>query len=229
MTTFHIPPHRTSITPQIALERWLVVLKNEWKRFNQDLEPALALIEAVDDPSKERVPEIMSQLTGGTTNSQADNKLRMSAIAPAIMAAVYWNRARKSININSGALWSYMTECAMWLGKSICQEDIDKAIQGAAKTTTTRLKKDAANGRAKNYEPVRQYAYKLIRERCPSQGWPSYREAARVTYPDIEAFCKEGGHPTPSQIWIAGNWLNKMPNAEDLYRTTPRGGRKRKL
>lgn len=152
-------------------------------------------------------------------NKEAPGKL--GAIAPIIVSCAYCGDALRALNSGERDLaWSLIAVAQYWYGSARINEQVPEFRRQTEMNARQSTARKAGMARGDKFEPIRLEAWRLVVERCPAGGWPSFRNAAQRIEMDILKFSEK------NRLSISGDrltatvsgWLKKMPDADRYFK-----------
>ncbi|MFL9959852.1 hypothetical protein PQR02_01590 [Paraburkholderia sediminicola] len=144
-----------------------------------------------------------------------------SPLGSIVVATAYCLRAGRAMRAgDAGLAWSLMADARYWAGVAISSKGIDEAREQTISTVKREKGAVGAAGRDAAYEPVRQFAYKMVkRTQPPQKGWQSRSHAARTIKDVTLRFAKRlGVQMSADQAGkTIDKWLAGMPDAAALF------------
>lgn len=142
-------------------------------------------------------------------------------LSPTIIALTLGLRALRACNQLQDAelAWSYLADCCYWSGVAISGKGIADVQSAERKELASR----GAQAKNHQYAEMKAYAYQLIRERCPENGWPSVKSAALTIEEEFPKY-KSSGSLTVKKVdpKTILNWLSQMPDRDKYFQTKKR-------
>ncbi|MGF6766025.1 hypothetical protein P3T24_006366 [Paraburkholderia sp. GAS33] len=187
----------------------------------------LNVIAIKDHPGIEEPIEIVMQFASEQDKAKGPDWIAKSPYGPLIVSCAYCVRALSAIRGQDVGLgWSYMADARYWCGVAISSKGIDEARERTI--IQTHREKGAAGGagKGKAYEPIRQHAYKLVRDmRPPIKGWQSKAHAVNTIRQPVLDFSAANKLKDRKAVTLSESnaqkkleeWLSKMPDAGDLF------------
>jgi len=229
---FKVPANRIGIDPKNLLAGYLPTLRATWEKIEpKDGAPAMDWIlfaaNSADDPSVDDSIEIIRQLIPEELLPEDPAGWGTSLLMPHVMATVYWSRAGRAVSISSEATWSYLQDFVYWLGRAHGQRDVDTAAEASKVRTLGDQGRKGAGVTNSVFDPVRERAHELAREKMPVDvGWRSITAAAEAIREELVTFAIERKLKMVTEKHLREEWLPTMPDADILFPDrTP--GRKR--
>lgn len=191
-------------------------------RQSADFIPGILNVVGIkDDPSIESPVEIIMQFVSEADRVKGADWIASSPNGPVIVSCAYCLRALRAMKSNDLNLaWSYMADARYWCGVAVSGKGIDEAREKAGVEIKSEIGRTGATGRDRKFEPVRQFAYAMVREKRPPQkGWPSRAEAVKGVKDSTLHFAKEKGVSMSEDQadTTIDKWLKEMPDADVFF------------
>lgn len=139
---------------------------------------------------------------------------------PSLVLLAYCNQAMKAQEKGEiDVAWKFLIEASYWLGMVNATSVMPAIHEVVAKTARSETAKKAGDARAQKYENCKEEAFRLVRERKPKNGWPSFRKAAIEIQKDVIEFSKQKGRQMSvlqAEKTISG-WLGELKGEEGLF------------
>ncbi|WP_028213207.1 hypothetical protein [Paraburkholderia mimosarum] len=174
-----------------------------------------------DDPSIEEPIEIVMSCASAEDRVKGPDWVARTPYGPIIVGSAYCLRGIRAMKAGDTELaWSLLADARYWAGVAISS----KGIEEARESTIASVKRAAgvlgASGRDKLFEPVRQFAYKMVKKKRPPQkGWQSRNHAVKTIKDVTLRFAKRRGlQMSPDQAGkTIDGWLAGMPEAAMFF------------
>ena len=152
------------------------------------------------------------------SNSPLELK-KFGPFAPLIVSCAYCCEASRSLKANNRELaWSLIADAQYWCGVSMANKAVPLAIEKTIKESRTGTARVGGNKRAERFQPIKDEAYRLCKEKCPSKGWHSVKQAADTIAEEVDNFSRGLKIPMSSRLNITiADWLRVMPDAENIF------------
>ena len=140
-------------------------------------------------------------------------------LPPVIISCAYCCEAARALSANSRDLaWSLIANAQYWCGVSMSNKAVPLAIEKTIKESRTGTAREGGNKRAERFQPIKDEAYRLCKEKCPSKGWHSVKQAADTIAEEVDNFSRGLKIPMSSRLNITiADWLRVMPDAENIF------------
>lgn len=182
----------------------------------------LKVVATNDDPSIEEPFEIVMSCVSDEDRAKGLDWIARSPYGSIIVGAAYYLRANRAWRAGeTGLAWSLMADARYWAGVAISS----KGIRDAREQTIVMVGREkgvvgATSKDKKLFEPIRQFAYKMVWKRKPPQnGWRSRSHAVTAIKSVVLRFARRKGVRMSDEH--AGKtidgWLAKMPGATELF------------
>ena len=162
--------------------------------------------------------DLLTNIAMLMNESLLDEKLAI--YHPSLVLFSYCNQAMKAQDKGEiDVAWKYLIEASYWLGMAGATSVMPAIQEVVAKTARSETAKKAGDARAQKYENCKEEAFRLVRERKPKNGWPSFRKAAIEIQKDVIEFSKKKGRPMSilqAEKTISG-WLGELKGEEGLF------------
>ena len=151
----------------------------------------------------------------------------LASVAYCLDALNFWNQYSQSKCTNLKALelgWRNIAESRYWLALVIynvsTKDIVDKTREEARKTAISKNAKKAAEEKGKKNQVFIEEAYRLVRERCPSDKWKNPSRARDGILQALEDFKKlhENNLDDNNFTDTVYKWLSRMPDIKEYVR-----------
>lgn len=191
----------------------------------------LRVVAENDDPSIEEPIEIVMSCVSDEDRAKGPGWIARSPYGSIIVATAYYFRVHRAMRAGDMSLaWSFMADARYWAGVALSSKGVGEARENTIATVKRERGLVGAVGKDKTYEPVRQFAYKMVRKRQPPQkGWQSRSHAAQTIKAVTLRFAKRlGVDMSVDQAGkTIGGWLSGMPDAAALFPTKKNSKKKK--
>lgn len=160
----------------------------------------------------------MQRLLQNKTEGSEDD-LELSAFLLLKAACAYCFEASLALKLNNRErAWSSIVDARYISGQISVTPAFTKLRMNAAKEGRQEVARKGGNKRAQAYQPVKEEAYRLCKERCPSKGWHSAKQAAEAIADEVDKFGQGLGIRMGGRLKITlAEWLRLMPDAENIF------------
>lgn len=187
-------------------------------------EALLLTIIANDNTASEDLIGMVRQAYREDRRSQDEDFIRAYPLTPTVIALTFWQRAMRACIEPSDfeMAWSYTADCCYWTGAAVS----GSTFTDVQKMERTELASKGAKAKHRNSNLRITYAYQLVRDRCPTGGWKTKKEAACSIEDDVNKFQPPVDLDTPpgkpSAMAPVGhkailNWLARMPDRDAFF------------
>jgi len=119
--------------------------------------------------------------------------------------------------------WAHMAQARYWCGVAVASKGIEEARKQTISETSKEVlvNKARAGGKARDqaYEPIRQFAYELVRSKKPETGWASRAVAVDKLKKEVLDFSNKNGRRLADKnvANLLDNWFSKIPDYENIF------------
>ncbi|MCW0022742.1 hypothetical protein [Burkholderia pseudomallei] len=181
----------------------------------------LRVVAKNDDPSIEEPIEIVMSCVSDEDRAKGPDWIARSPYGSIIVATAYYFRVHRAMRAGDiGLAWSFMADARYWAGVALSSKGIGEARENTIITVKRERGVVGAVGKDKTYEPIRQFAYKIVVKRQPPQkGWQSRNHAVKTIKDVVLRFAmRKGVQMSGDQAGkTIDGWLAKMPEAAALF------------
>ncbi|WP_293778503.1 hypothetical protein [uncultured Oxalicibacterium sp.] len=203
------------------------------------LDKFCAAVKGNNDPTIVDHFDIIRRNLSVENRGLTDEQLKNSPTSVIILGTTYAFRTIQSLEKDSVTLAiQNLADSAYWAGVAMASTGVEKAylhtVQETQKSTKREAGKSGAQGRNEIYEPIRDYAYELVRMGGTTSGtkkWKSRQHAVSAIQDKVFAHAKARGifmkgENSSNDNSLKGGvhvsrtidgWLKKMPDAEEYF------------
>jgi hypothetical protein len=184
-----------------------------WQRF---VEQVLGPVAKCDLGETDRPLDILQQYLSDEDRAKGPEFVSRSSIGPIALSATYFfraDRARKEGHTDHA--WSYLADARYWCGVALSQKGVDAAFQ----LVQGDLSRSGGKGRAASFEPIKLYAFGLVKSEKPSGGWQSRSQAVKKIKDKVLAYAKTQGKSMSGDqaMKTIDGWLGSMPEKDQHF------------
>ena len=161
----------------------------------------------------------MQKLLEKRTEGSEDD-LELSAFLLLKAACAYCFEASLALKLNNRErAWSSIVDARYISGQISVTPAFTKLRMSAAKEGRQEVARKGGKKKAELYQPVKDEAYRLCREKCPSNGWRSMSHAAKSISSEVYEFSKRHKVLAKDRLHITiAEWFKEMPDFESIFR-----------
>lgn len=186
------------------------------------------LIQAIthnDKHDTDDLLEIVRQVLPEHVRSKDDSVIANLPLGTVIIATTYWYRALKASTEHDDKelAWSYMADCCYWAGVAVT----GMKLGDVRKRERKELASKGAETKNRQHAQMKAYAYQLVREGRPPEGWATVKAAAGYIEERLDEFTPQLDHAEdPAKSTSVKkvdhktilNWLTKMPGRAEFFK-----------